>query len=286
MANPDINSVLRSQEFYRLKTEVTSSGDIFEVDVSSKAMFIGPDSDIAEVRVQYADQDAPLGVQTADVSVNGPFVGGMTVDMTATIPSTGQPSRILVTPVDLIDATYERFTSPAFAPLRRFNMPVVLDLMVALQDLQAIPAVRADRTYRFPQTPYEPGNLGSTDIVIPIYGRRMITCQFVTQEEYLASFYLVALQPSGIVARPHNIGSIEQLLGADPLTQAVVIKASEHIEFVSGTTSVPTTYTESADPLPSVKGVADLLVINLSSGSGIPGLKFLDLFVKLSDRES
>lgn len=288
MANPDVNSVLRSQDFYRLKTAVQSAGSIYEVDVSARSIFIGPDSDIAEVRIQYADPDQPLSVQTADISVNGPFVGGVQVDLNAELPSTMQPARILASPVDIVNNAYSRNTAGPVTPARRYNLPVVLDLIFALETLPAIPAVRADRTFRLSQVPFEdttgPGN-GSTDIVIPVYGRRMITVQFVTNLEFQADFYLVALQP-GQSPDGKFLGSLLGAAISTPINYNAVIKASDSVDQVDGTSSLPSTYTEVDVPLPSVKGMADLLVINISTASAIAGLRFIDCFVKLSDREA
>src|SRR5271154_733772 len=95
---PDISAVIRSQQFYRLKEAVESPGSIYEIDESALAIYIGPDSDISEVQVTYFNPDEPLGLETATVSVNGPFVGRLDALLKTTIPSTGQPARILLSP--------------------------------------------------------------------------------------------------------------------------------------------------------------------------------------------
>lgn len=285
--NPDVNAVRRSQQFYRLFDEVPNAGAIYQVDVSAQAIFIGPNSDVAEVNVQYADPDAPFGIREAIVSVGGPFVGQLDVDLTQTIPSTGQPQRILIAPTDVVNNAYQRPTGGGLNPARRYNVPANIDVMVALSPLPQIPTQRADRTFRFPQVPYEnaagAGN-GSTDLVIPVYGRRMITCQFVTAAEYQADFYLAALQP-GQDNWPHFLGSISQPATSNVVTQVAVIKASDAVEEIDGTSDIPTTYVDLPMPLPSVKGLADLLIINISTASVIAGLKYVDVFVKVSDRE-
>lgn len=287
MATPDVNAVLASQDYFRLKRPVQSPGDIYPIDVSARSIFIGPDSDISEVRIQYANPDAPGGEETADVSVNGPFVGRIDVDLGQQIPSTLQPSRILASPVDIVNNAYVRPTGALVTPARRFNIPAVIDLIVALQTLPAIPETRADRTFRFSQVPFEdttgPGN-GSTDIVVPVYGRRMVTVQFVTSLEFFADFYLVALQP-GQSPDGQFLGSISGPAITVQQTYTVVIKASDSVRQVDGTRSDAVTYTEVDVPLPSVKGMADLLVINIGTLSAIPGLRFIDTFVKVTDRE-
>ena len=290
MPTPDVNAVLRSQEYYRLKQAVQSPGDIYEVDVSTRAIYIGPDSDISEVRVQYYDPDSPdnLGIVTADVSVNGPFIGRVDADLTTTIPSTSQPARILAFPVDIVNNDYVR---PDASPLRILRIPPIIDVIFALQDLPAIPAVRADRTFRLPGVPYGEDAAEATDLIIPCYGRRLITVQVIAREELDISFYLVALQPgNGVIGFTSNIpvflGTVNKPASVGMGSTAnVVIKASDSVSQVSGATSVPTTYTELSLPLPSVKGMNDLLIINLECPTLGPDIGYADVFIKLSDRE-
>lgn len=280
MPTADEAAVREQEEFYRLYTPVTSPGDIWEVDVSARAIYVGPQSDIAEVNVQYADNQAPLGARNAIVSVNGPWPTRLDVDLTQRVSSTNQPQRLLISPVDIVDLAYQRPTAGP-APSRRFNVPPYLDLMFALNPPQAIPQVRADRTIRFPQVPYGQGAAASTDVVIPIYGRRMVSFQLTTAQEFTAAFYLVALQPGQVNQYPKSLGSISQVLAADVRTSTVVFRASDQVALVTDSAAV--TYSDS--PLPSAKGQADLIVVNISR-AGVAGDQYVDLFVKLSDRES
>lgn len=287
MPNNDVQSVLGSQDYYRLKTEIQSPGDIFEIDVSARAIYVGPDSDISDVRIDYYDPREPLGMQTADISVNGPFVGTTYVDLTQEVVSTGQPGRILAYPVDIVNPNYARPLAVGDQPTRVFRLPIKLDLIFALQELPSIPSVRADRPYRFPNVPFEQDIVvsnGSTDIILPVYGRRMITCQIVTAEDYFADFYLVALQP-GANNVPQFLGGITHAASSDPETEVVVIKASDSISQIDGTRSDALTYTELLMPLPSVKGMGDLLIVNIGTTDMGAGLRFADVFLKLSDRE-
>jgi hypothetical protein len=281
--NP-LDSVIRGQEYFRLKQVVQSPGDIYELNESTRAVYIGPDSDIAEARITYYNPSEPLGLETADVSVNGPFVGRVDALLATQVPSTGQPARILVSPVDIVNNAYVRPSVFGTAPLRRFNIEAQIDLICALKTLPSIPQTRADKTLRFPNVPFGTDTPPdqSTDIVIPIYGRRMITCQFVApiHTGFFVYFYLVALQP-GQDTRGKEIGSFIQIDSADVTTNTVVIKASDSRE---GTAVVP-----NGPPLPEVKGLADLLVLNIGSyppGPFAPGTDFIDCFIKLTDRET
>lgn len=280
MPTADEAAVREQEEFYRLYAPVTSPGDIWEVDVSTRAIYIGPQSDIAEVNVQYADNQAPLGARNAIVSVNGPWPTRLDVDLNQRFSSTNQLQRLLISPVDIVDRAYQRPTA-ANPPLRRYMVPPYLDLIFSLNPPQAIPEVRADRTLRYPQVPYGEGAAATTDVAIPIYGRRMVSFQFTTANEFAASFYLVALQP-GLNQYPKFLGSISQVLAADVRTSTVVFRASDQVAFVTDSAAV--TYSDS--PLPSAKGQADMIVVNISRGAGVAGDRYVDLFVKLSDREA
>lgn len=291
------NAVIRGQEYYRLKQTIDSPGDIFEVDQSTRAIYIGPDSDISEVRVTYYDPESPTGLSTADVSINGPFVGRIDSLLATKIPVTGQKARILVSPVDIVDNTYRRTLTGPFANFREFNVPAKLDLMCALKTLPSIPQVRADRTLRFPNTPYEisaPSGSGGTDLIIPIYGRRMVSVQVVAAAfvGYAMDFYLVALQP-GATPEPAFLGSLDPVLSASVgITQTAVIRASSDTRsFVTsgGEPTQPWTTNFSPTIAQGPKGLGDLLVINIQDnfigGPPAQSTGFIDVYVKLSDKE-
>lgn len=302
--NQDIGAAQRGQEFFRLKEVLQSPGQIFEINESARAIYIGPDSDIAEAQVTYFNPDEPLALETAVVSVNGPLVGRVDSLPVTRVPSTGQPAHLLVNAVDIVDNAY---APPASSAQRQFNIPTVLDLMFALKTLPDIPSVRADRTLRFPQVPYAHGVMapptdGSTDLIVPIYGRRMITVSIVAIATIDVSLSLISLLP-GNPTVPRQIGAFT-ITGTAPATRqvrAAVIRASDAarngVNFdLAGT---PTTlYAESDQPpdpsaglggIPVCRGMADLLLINIadSTGAGGPEVTFFaDVFVKLADRES
>lgn len=295
----DIDAVLRSQDFYRLKQELQSSGDIFEVDVGTKAIYLGPESDISEVQIMYYNPDEPLSLETATVSVNGPFIGRIDTLLKTEVSSTGQPARILVSPVDLVNTAY---VNPSTNPYRRYNLPTLIDLFFALQPLPEVPAVRPDRTIRLPQVPWSPSAVGmtdgSTDLYIPIYGRRMVSVQSFATGGVGGEleFSLVSLLPpsGGTDVVPRVIGTT---VSPGRIQKATVIRASDAARF--GITYDPANsetgrYVESDQPSNLVvtttgtsgvpRGIADLLCINISGGSG--NLLFMDLVIQMSDREN
>lgn len=293
--NDAAKAVLRGQEYFRLKQTIQSPGDIFEIDESTRAMYIGPDSDIAEVRATYYDPDRSQGLDTVDVAVNGPFVGRFDSLLATKVPSTGQPARILVSPVDIVDNSYARPAAFPAGPLRSFNVPAKIDLISSLKTLPEIPAVRADRTLRFPNTPFEEspvfGTDGSTDLIIPVYGRRFITVQIVNAAfvGYAASFFLVALQP-GTPSDPLFMGSADAIpVASVGSTRNTVLRStSETLEFPITGTAPAETITFRPDIAKGPKGLGDLLIINiLENPTGTPpqSTEFVDIYVKMSDRE-
>jgi len=294
-------SVLGNQEYLRIFQPVLSPGDIYEIDSSTRAIYIGPNSDLAEIRLAYYDKQSrdPTLMTLADVSVNGPFVGRLDSLLATQYQGLGQPGRILAYPVDIVDPAYERPTGPTTVPARRYNVPAQIDLICALKDLPSIPEVRADRTYRFPRVPFNnDGGMdddGSTDLVIPIYGRRMVTIQLITPvlTEHETSFFIAALQP-GQPVEPKFLGSIVTPSQSVTNTQTIVYRASDQwsSRFGDGVTADPVmptySYTEVNQPLAPAKGLADLLIINIrpTDQDPPPGYSLVDLFIKLSDREA
>lgn len=306
MGRQDENAVLRSQDYFRLKQEVASPGDIYELDISTTAIYIGPDSDISEVQVTYFNPNEPNALETAVVAVNGPFVGRLDSLLKTRVPTTGQPARLLVSPVDYVDNAY---APPLSVAERRFNIPAVIDLMAAVKILPDIPAVRADRTLRLPMVPFTTGKSvppdeddGSTDIVIPIYGRRMVTVAATASVDVGIRGSLVNLQPGGTSTIPRDLFDlvIPSTVPPSLFTAAEVIRANDaarqgNTYLADGT---PSGYYEESDqsegpfftngPFPKPRGMADLLLLNIRDASGLPGVntRFVDLFIKLSDRES
>lgn len=292
----DVQQVLRSQEFFRLKQTLVNQGDIFELEESAKAIYIGPDSDIAEVQITYYNPDAPLNLETAIVAVNGPFVGRVDALNATKVASTGQPARILVAANDIVSNSY---ASPDSLALRSFNVPAVIDLMVALKGLPAIPEVRSDRTLRFNQVPYDTdpsggGDDGSTDLIVPIYGRRMATVDVISKNPDVdITVSLVNLLP-GADTVPRQLGTIT-IPGSAPARSrsgVVVYRASDAARigaFDAGSgeyneSDQPPGPTQAIAGVP--RGMADLLLVNIKqTNAGGNTTRFVDVFIKVCDRE-
>lgn len=306
-APPDVQATLRSQDFYRLKQVVQSPGSIYEIDVGTKAVYIGPDSDIAEVELTYFNPDAQGALETAVVSVNGPFVGSLFALNKTIVPSTNQPARILVSPVDVVNNTYSQ---PGAFGLRFFNVPAMIDLIASLQPIHDVPSVRADKTFRLPSVPFDLGlpDTGSTYLNIPIYGRRMITIAAFAEDDVAIDVALVSLLPGSPTAQ-RNIGVIDiASTGGSGFknTQSYVIRASDagrQGNNYSNAGALTGIYDESDQTwsnlagspsgfssliTPRSRGMADLLSLRIADNSGDmgTGTRYIDLYIKVSDREN
>lgn len=304
----DVNAVIRSQEYFRLKRVVVSPGDIYELEESTKAIYIGPDSDISEIQVTYFNPDEPNALETAVVATNGPFVGRLDALLKTIVPSTSQIARILINPVDIVDNNY---TPPSIAQ-RLFRVPAQIDVIAALKELPDIPSVRADKTFRFPSVPFTSNRTippdpddGSTDLLVPIYGRRTVTVTAISQRNVELEFSLVTLQPGqNTVPRSIHKMKINATIPPSPQTATMVIRASDasrqgvtydaagnntgFYEESDEQLGPSVTFWAGFTPVPRARGLADLLLINVKypPDGGAVATLFMDLFIKVSDRET
>lgn len=299
-----VDAVTTRQQIFRIFQPLTSPGTIFEIDGPIGAAWIGPNSDVGEIRLQYIDEVTPPALlvdqaNVADVSVGGPFVGRLDARMDTDYSGTTTKGRILAYAVDLVDPAYVRPTGALAVPRRRFNVPPRLDLICSLGDPKLVPERRADYTHRFPQVPFQNdvgvSDDGSTDVVIPIYSRRMATIQLQVPAgvAVVASVYIAALQPGTVQPFAKFVGERSFPAVSVAITDSLVWKASDakNEDLISttgliGADAVNTT-TE-VGPLPLSKGMADLLIVNLRPNFGGPppaGYSTISMYVKVSDQE-
>jgi hypothetical protein len=290
-------AVLGNQEFFRIRQPVASPGDIFEIDGSVHAVYLGPLSDVSEVALAYWDRQAQRQMNLGAVSAGGPFVNRVDALLDTQYPGIGQQARILAYPADMIDPAYER-PDPVSPVTRTYNVTPYIDLIATLKEIPVIPQVRPDKTYRL-KVPVDKSNgLGSggiTDLVVPIYGRRMVTVYIVTpaMTPHVTTVYQVALQP-GVASPARELGSITRFSGSAPATDTLIYRASDqhNLDQITQLFEAPgpvTAYNVTGNygpPLPKCKGLADLLVIS-SKWDSAPGAGYalLDVYVRVSDRE-
>lgn len=159
------------KDFFRLYTALESGGDVYEIDTSAVAFVIGPQSDVARVRVTYFDPSEPNKLTSFVVSVDDPFLGRLDALLSSvTFPVSGTQARILVTPEDL----YEPGWGPSvLAQDIVAQVAPKIDLLCYLNPPAGLPAKRADFTSRGRVTIVDNGGGdGTTYLVFPYYGRR------------------------------------------------------------------------------------------------------------------
>lgn len=177
---PASQTVRDSQELYRLTTELDTSGDIYEIDVSSKALAIGPNSDIAAVNAYYyyLNNVSNQVVHPVTVSVNSPFVGRVDARNDPSAKYPGRiPGRILVTPADIVPPIG---WTPLNANPATDIISVIrprIDLLTYFSPPSAIAERRADFFTRGRLTIL--GGGGGTWIAIPFYRRKFLSVRVV-----------------------------------------------------------------------------------------------------------
>ncbi len=264
------------------------------------------------MQLTYFDPNAVNNLETAAVSVNGPFVGTLYALNKTIIPQTQQPARILVSPVDIVDPNYRVTYVSDIQPLRQYLVNPIIDLIASLQPIGDVPSVRADKTWRFPSVPYdtvamgETATDGATIVLIPIYGRRMATITIVSLYDIQVGVSLVTLTP-GQTPEPRSLNGFRvTTFSSRAITMTAVYRASDAARagyLHNATTGLDDiTYFESDQPyfapkppgqpqpvvVPAPRGMADYLAITINDDQfpGAQSTRLMDLFVKVSDRET
>jgi hypothetical protein len=183
--------IFNSKDYFRIFQDIGSSGDIFELNVSAKAMFIGPQSDVQRVDVTYYDPRAPDGsnLRTVEVSVDNPFVGRLDALMGTPVPNTGppvtpgvvatqSPARMLVSLKDLIEDDYVPYDLNNDPLIIR--VPPQIDFYQYFKEPSNLAPVRADKTFLF-STTFLPVTENDLAFIVPYYGRRFARIVMVNQ---------------------------------------------------------------------------------------------------------
>lgn len=186
MANPypqpDSNaSALNSQDFFRIHQTMFDAGAVFESEQGSKAIAIGPDSDIARVTVEYPDQTSPTGMNSVVVSKDRTFNGSMYADKSSKYPGSNRPSRIIMYSTDLLQDESWRpagfnGTTDALVSIRP-----TIDIIQFFQPA-APQSARNDRVVELEFWEWQPSGGGSLYVAIPFYGREYGSVTFTNRE--------------------------------------------------------------------------------------------------------
>ncbi len=169
---PGSSAVLSGAQLFRLRTELSSPGDIYESDVSGLALSVGPDSDIANIRFAYFDPQATTRMTTGTFSPQRAFVGLVASQNTADYPTSRRPGRILFWADDIYDPNY---VPRAAAPGNTIQfVPPIVDIVQYLSQPTALTPARADKKYLFQ-------NYTTTYFVVPYYGRKYAYIQYTNR---------------------------------------------------------------------------------------------------------
>lgn len=157
-----------SQAVWNLNTQIQSAGDIYESDVSAKAFAIGPDSDVAQVKVSYFDPTEADKINEQIVSTDRPWVGRLDANLLERY-STTQIGRMFLSLVDIPPPS--GFLPPSHSTERVLVVRPIVQVLQYLDTQPDYPPNRADKTYRF--NSIGNGNLAlGVWYIVPFYGRR------------------------------------------------------------------------------------------------------------------
>lgn len=173
-------SVLEGQEFFRIHTELESNGDLYEVDTSAKAIVIGPNSDIQNVRVYYYDVQGNNQIESAIVSIDDPVVTRMNAFMAQEYPGLGAKARILIGSDDIVPHLPGM---PLVEPQVQGDLIVwfkpVIDVLCYHRDPPSLPSTRGERQWQMPITILDRGEgTGISSYYFPHYRRKYFHVRF------------------------------------------------------------------------------------------------------------
>jgi len=189
---PDSNDPVRDgQTFFRLNTPLVSSGDIYESEPSAQAFAIGPESDLANVAIDYYDPaKPPTFVNSVKISSQRTMVGQIVASPAQTYQPSGVPGRILIRPTDLYNPALDLATILGFPIDDNYFVPPQLDIIQYFSQQPSLVPQRSDKTFQFQRI----GDLAATwAIVIPFYGRKRATYRFVNNAATNQSFGLYSM---------------------------------------------------------------------------------------------
>lgn len=244
-------SVLNGQEYFRIKQELESGGDIFEIDSSVKALVIGPESDVSDLLVTFYDQQSNLKIGETIISAATPFIGRVDSFLSTVFPGTGLPARIQVSVRDIIDNTTvpQQIVTPEV-----ISRPKPLIDLLAYFDIPAsLPLGRADKSYLYPFGTVT--NLAGPNLyIVPMYGRRYASVMF---------------QNWGVPSYNITVYKVMNSIGAVGLPTSGTVGGSKALceqmdtALVAGNASYSETFTYCDE------GLYDLLIVDLALVGGV-----------------
>lgn len=169
--------VQRSQDFWRLQTDVLHHGEVYEIDTSAKVFAIGPESDVPRVQLAYFDPQQQGQVSLATVSIEQPFIGRLDALLGETFPAGRVPGQILATPDILLNPNHR---SRGITTINESWILPRFDLLGYIREPNHLPTKRSDFVHRGNLWVREPDSGGTAEhtILVPWYGRRFFEITF------------------------------------------------------------------------------------------------------------
>lgn len=234
--------VLNLQDYFRLYQTI-DPGDIFRIDGSCQSLAIGPDSDIAKVRVVYYDPQfaevSGAAINTfaneLTVSVGNPWVGRLDARMNRIYPKVpaslaqGNRARLLVYPDDILRNNYV----PDVAGVVVERYQPFIDLQAYFGEPPSLAPIRSDRVFDLSTANSD----GSAPLAVffPYYGRRKAMFHFESDgdinmslhgvrytwgeetapqkvyDKLLAGFYVLSGDSQDLIVRSTQDGYFDEL---------------------------------------------------------------------------
>ncbi len=172
---------LNGYKFARLNTPLISDGDIYESAQGAQGFAIGPDSDISKVNIGYFDDQVPRFLNQFAITPDRPFPGLVAARNEVTYQPSGRPGRTLIWSDELYNNTW----SPSFIDIAGridFEVPVMDVIQYFAPAAAAMNSGRNDKEYwyDFLNAPANEFGPNAWVLVIPFYGRRFFSMNFVS----------------------------------------------------------------------------------------------------------
>jgi hypothetical protein len=165
-------AVINGQEFFRLFQELESGGDIYEINTSTKAICIGPQSDLSNYAINFFDKQSPDNIDEINLSLGNPVIGRIDALLATSYPTAaGLPANILISPRDLVNNNFVPSTFKAGLDFVFARPKPQIDIISYLTDPAALAPSRDDRLYSFPLVAALLSPI-TAYYILPYYGRR------------------------------------------------------------------------------------------------------------------
>lgn len=263
-------AVLAAQSFFRLNTLLVSPGDIYESTTGGGFFALGPESDIANVAIDYFDEAKPPTFMNSIAISNWSSAAGVipAANDRNYLPLNQTAGRILIRPTDLFNP--EISLDGLFGT--SVEDPCViqprLDVFQYFGQPPSLVPARRDKTYLFES--FVTAATGRTaGFLIPFYGRRFGSVQFSNPLAPDEGFHLKIALVSFAIGNGGSSGSAAYVVG-DPLADVGIAAHENYLLPV----------------LPGDRGPCDALFVSVhvpvQNGYGTGAM----LKIIVSDRES